>query len=173
MKAQAASLPIGKGASVKLVSPPGSSMKGVSMTGGSLGGAQICSMSIPLVTIVAQFVFNIFLPILMLVFQLWALLRLKFCIPPSLSLNASELAALNVSLTPIDTMDTPGSAGELAVKASLSLSLGTPAAADAALATTTPSAFADTVRTAARPAASARVTAEISPRTFETEVEVA
>ncbi len=173
LKAQAASLPIGKGASVKMISPPGSSMKGVSMTGGSLGGAQICSLSIPLVTIVAQFVFNIFLPILMLVFQLWALLRLKFCIPPSLSLSAGELAALNVSLTPIDTMDAPGSAGEAAVKASLSRSLGSPAAADAALATTAPSAFADTVRTAARPAGSARVTAEISPRTFEAEVDVA
>jgi hypothetical protein len=172
LKAQAASLPIGKGASVKLVSPPGSSMKGVSLTGGSLGPAQICSMSIPLITIVAQFAISILMPIVVMIFQLYALLRLKFCIPPSLSLSVDELAALNLSLTPIDVMDQPGSAAEAAVKSSLTLSLGSAAAADAALAQVTPSALADTVRTAARPAGAARVTAEISPRTFEAEVKV-
>jgi len=172
LKAQAASLPIGKGASMKMIAPPGSSMKGASLTGGSLGGAQICSMSIPLVTIVAQFAFNILMPIVVVIFQLYALLRLKLCIPPSLSLSVDEMAALNLSITPIDDMDQPGSAGEAAVKASLSLSLGSPAAADAVLAQVTPSALADTVRTGARPAGSARVTAEISPRTFEAEVEV-
>jgi len=157
---------------MKMIAPPGSSMKGASLTGGSLGGAQICSMSIPLVTIVAQFAFNILMPIVVVIFQLYALLRLKLCIPPSLSLSVDEMAALNLSITPIDDMDQPGSAGEAAVKASLSLSLGSPAAADAVLAQVTPSALADTVRTGARPAGSARVTAEISPRTFEAEVEV-
>jgi hypothetical protein len=69
-------------------------------------------------------------------------------------------------------MDQPGSAAEAAVKSSLTLSLGSAAAADAALAQVTPSALADTVRTAARPAGAARVTAEISPRAFEAEVKV-
>ncbi len=48
---------------------------------------QICSFSIPLITIVATFVFKLFLPIVMLVFELWFLLRLKFCIPPSIEVR--------------------------------------------------------------------------------------
>jgi hypothetical protein len=169
LKAQAAALPIGKGASLKMVAPEGSSMKMKSQTEGSLGGAQICSMSIPLVTIVAQFVFNIFLPIVVMIFQLYALLRLKFCIPPSLSLNLAEMDSLNVALHGADTVDANVSAAA-AVKVSLSASLGSDAAADAALAEYTPSAFADTVRAMSRPAASTRVTAEISPRVYAEEI---
>lgn len=171
LKAQAAALPIGKGASLKLVAPAGSSMRLTSQTEGSLGGAQICSLSIPLVTIVAQFAFNIFLPIVVALFQLYALLRLKFCIPPSLSLSAGELASLDLALHGPDDIDASASA-EAAVKASLAASLGSPAAADAALAGYTPSAFADTVRAAARPAAAVRASAEIAPREWETEVPV-
>jgi hypothetical protein len=169
LKAQAAALPIGKGASLKMVAPEGSSMKMTSQTEGSLGGAQICSMSIPLVTIVAQFVFSIFLPIVVALFQLYALLRLKFCIPPSISLNVSEMDSLNVALHGADTVDA-NVAAAAAVKLSLSVSLGSDAAADAALANYTPSAFADTVRATSRPAATKRVTAEISPRTYVEEL---
>jgi hypothetical protein len=49
---------------------------------------QICSFSIPLITIVATFVFKLFLPIVMFVFQLWFLLALKFCIPPDVEIAA-------------------------------------------------------------------------------------
>jgi hypothetical protein len=169
LKAQAAALPIGKGASLKMVAPEGSSMKIKSQAEASLGGAQICSMSIPLVTIVAQFVFNIFLPIVVAIFQLYALLRLKFCIPPSISLNVSELDSLNVALHGADAVDASAGAAA-AVKLSLSASLGSDAAADAALGDYTPSAFADTVRATSRPAASARVTAEIAPRRYVEEL---
>jgi hypothetical protein len=62
--------------------------------GGSLGGSEVCSFSIPLITIVAMFVFSLFLPIVVLVFQLWFLLALKFCIPPEVSFDASLAAAL-------------------------------------------------------------------------------
>jgi hypothetical protein len=48
-------------------------------------GIQICFFSIPLITIIATFVLNLFLPIVVLLFGLWFLLGLKFCIPPSLS----------------------------------------------------------------------------------------
>jgi hypothetical protein len=169
LKAQAAALPIGKGASLKMVAPEGSSMKMKSQTDGSLGGAQICSMSIPLVTIVAQFVFNIFLPIVVAIFQLYALLRLKFCIPPSLSLNLAEMDSLNVALHGADTVDANINAAA-AVKLSLSASLGSDAAADAALADYTPSAFAETVRATSRPSGSTRVSAEIAPRTYIEEI---
>lgn len=51
-------------------------------------GFQICSFPIPLITIVAKFVFELFLPVVMIVFQLWWMLAFKFCIPPEISLSA-------------------------------------------------------------------------------------
>ena len=48
---------------------------------------QICYFSIPLITIVATFVLHIFLPIVVLIFQLWFMLALKFCILPSLKVQ--------------------------------------------------------------------------------------
>jgi hypothetical protein len=55
-------------------------------------GAQICSFAIPLITIVAFFVLQLFLPIVVLVFQLWFLLALRFCIPPDVPIDAGLLA---------------------------------------------------------------------------------
>lgn len=55
-------------------------------------GFQICFFSIPLITIIAWFVLNLFLPVVVLLFGLWFLLSLKFCIPPSLSLSAGASA---------------------------------------------------------------------------------
>lgn len=85
-------------AAVKIVTPAGSALNpkvsGNVPTGGSLGGPQICSVSIPLITIVATFVLNLFMPIVVFLFQLWWMLLLKFCIPPSLSLSADLNAAL-------------------------------------------------------------------------------
>jgi hypothetical protein len=170
LKAQAAALPIGKGAAVKMVAPEGSSMRVKSQSEGSLGGAQICSMSIPLITIVAQFALAVFLPIVVALFQLYALLRLKFCIPPSVSLNAGELASINLALRDADSVDADPAA-HAAVRLALGSSLGSDAAADAALGEYTESAFADTIRAIAKPTPAARAaTAEIAPRTFETEI---
>ena len=57
--------------------------------GGSVGGNfQICFFAIPLITIVATFVFELFLPILVFLFGLFFLLQLKFCIPPSFQIDA-------------------------------------------------------------------------------------
>ena len=63
---------------------------------GSVGGGEICFFSIPLITIVAMFVLNIFLPIVLFVFQLWWMLKLRLCIPPSLSFEADLAAELQV-----------------------------------------------------------------------------
>jgi len=79
--------------SVRVSSPPGSGLS-VPQTGdlpgegsGSVNpNEQICFFSIPLFTIVAFFVFNLFLPILMLALGLWWMLKLKFCLPPSIEL---------------------------------------------------------------------------------------
>jgi hypothetical protein len=59
------------------------------------GSFQICSFSIPLITIVATFVLKIFLPIVVFLFGLWVLLALKICIPPSLTASLGLKAALD------------------------------------------------------------------------------
>ncbi len=59
-------------------------------------GFQICTLPIPLITIVAMFVFELFLPIVVFVFGLFWMLLLKFCIPPEIDVGAGltlELAA--------------------------------------------------------------------------------
>jgi hypothetical protein len=61
---------------------------------------EICFFPIPLITIIAMFVFQLFLPIVVLVFQLWWMLALKFCIPPELGLAAGVTAELDVELEP-------------------------------------------------------------------------
>ncbi|MQA90383.1 MAG: hypothetical protein GEU90_09115 [Gemmatimonas sp.] len=60
------------------------------------GFPQICFFSIPLITIIAMFVLNLFLPIVVFLFQLWFLLGLKFCIPPSLTVGAGVAVDLDV-----------------------------------------------------------------------------
>jgi hypothetical protein len=52
-----------------------------------LGGPAICGFAIPLITIVATFVLRLFLPIVVFLFGLWWMLRLRFCIPPVLTLD--------------------------------------------------------------------------------------
>jgi hypothetical protein len=166
LKAQAAAMPIGKGAAVKMSAPAGSSMRNVTQSGGSLGSAQICSLSIPLITIVATFVLNIFLPIVVAILQLYALLRLKFCIPPSISLDASAMLALEGTPAQIDAR----ASATVAVKNALTVSLGSSGAADDALQGYTPSAFAPTLTASARLQSPPGTDASISARIFEEEL---
>jgi len=106
LAAQAATGELGTLSPVKMVSPPGSALKFrvddmVPVKTGE-PGASICSFSIPLITIIATFVLNLFLPVVVFVFGLWWMLRLKFCIPPSLEVGASVTAALELSGAGID-----------------------------------------------------------------------
>jgi hypothetical protein len=87
---------------------------GITWTGRSKG-FEICCFPIPLITIVAMFVFQLFLPIVVLLFQLWWMLALKFCIPPELGLAAGVTAELDVDTTP--------PSADLALKASVELAL--------------------------------------------------
>lgn len=57
---------------------------------------EICFFSIPLITIVASFVFELFLPVVMLIFGLWFMLKLKFCILPEVELAAGVTAEINL-----------------------------------------------------------------------------
>ena len=102
LKAQASNMPFGSAAGVRMVSPPKSAMEfsadGTDATDLKVQGAAICSFAIPLITIVASFVLRLFLPIVILVFNLWFLLLLKFCIPPSIAVDAGLAAAVEGGL---------------------------------------------------------------------------
>jgi hypothetical protein len=66
-------------------------------SGGLSSGPEICFFPIPLITIVATFVFQLFLPIVMYLFQLWWMLALKFCILPEISISAGITAEIGLS----------------------------------------------------------------------------
>jgi hypothetical protein len=66
------------------------------------GGGAICFFPIPLVTIVALFLLNLFLPIILFIFNLWWMLALKFCIPPSIRVDAGLAAVLDAVPGSID-----------------------------------------------------------------------
>jgi hypothetical protein len=76
---------------LRISSPPNSSLSPVdfkSIPGAGLGrpgGGAVCTFAFELFFIVAFFLFLLFLPIVVLAFQLWWMLALRFCIPPSLS----------------------------------------------------------------------------------------
>jgi hypothetical protein len=84
LQSDAMSLPPGSTAGVIIKAPQSLMPSGSSFPPGGSSGQQleICSFAIPLITIVATFVFKLFLPIVILAFQLWFMLLLKFCIPP-------------------------------------------------------------------------------------------
>jgi hypothetical protein len=86
----------------RMVSPPSSNLEVTADKDGNITdhgtSSQICSFSIPLITIVATFVFKLFLPVVMLLFGLFFMLKLKFCIPPSIQLSAGLAADLNAAL---------------------------------------------------------------------------
>jgi len=102
---------LGKAAAgVRVVTPPSSSLQfrlpsppGVPGAGSVVGSGDLCFFMIPLFTLVALFLFNLFLPILLLIFQVWWMLALKLCIPPSVGADVganlqAELNELQVNL---------------------------------------------------------------------------
>jgi hypothetical protein len=107
---------------VGLAKPAGSLMisgtsSGAPSSPSRSGSFEICFFPIPLITIVATFVFQLFLPVIMLIFQLWWMLALKFCIPPEISLDASITAEIGAS-------GGIGISADLSVDASIETSIG-------------------------------------------------
>jgi len=87
--------------SVRMSAPANSTLRylkngKIPSKGNNQGPGQICFFSIPLITIIAFFVLNLFLPVVMFAFQLWWMLKLKFCIPPSIDVEIEVAAALDV-----------------------------------------------------------------------------
>ncbi len=78
---------------VRITTPPGSGLSKIDVSKlpgvglGSGAGGSICTFAFELFFIVSLFVFLLFLPIVVLAFQLWWLLALRFCIPPGLSFS--------------------------------------------------------------------------------------
>jgi len=115
---QADALRVSPAAGVRFVTPPDSALNftATGLDASKLSGAfpQICSFSIPLITIIAMFVLQIFLPIVVFVFQLWWMLLLKFCIPPQLTVAGgfnldaalTELQAPDVDIAAFASVDT-------------------------------------------------------------------
>jgi hypothetical protein len=136
----------------RIVTPPGSGLPPppfgdlAKSTNMSLGaGDSICFFAFELFFIVAFFLFLLFLPIILFLFQLWWMLALKFCIPPSISFQA-------LAQFVIDGKDLPGDA-DAAFKADFDAFVQMPGAADLLVAVplfqqpspTEPSAFGDLV----------------------------
>ena len=100
---------MGQGVGVAMVTPGGSELDfevdgdNQPIPKGRSSLPSICFFSIPLITIVATFVLRLFLPIVVFLFGLWFLLRLKFCILPTFSidgdLSVDLEAELNVELS--------------------------------------------------------------------------
>jgi hypothetical protein len=90
LSAQVAALPLNKFSPLKVVQPQRLSftVKDGKADNAKIGPTQICFFAIPLITIVAFFVLNLFLPVVVFLFGLFFLLALKFCIPPSVSIDA-------------------------------------------------------------------------------------
>jgi hypothetical protein len=63
---------------------------------------QICSLPIPLITIVAMFVLELFLPVVVFVFGLWWMLLLRFCFPPHIKVATGVTAELDVNMKASD-----------------------------------------------------------------------
>lgn len=96
LAAQVAALPPGRTAPARIESPTlllPKTKDGEMPTEGSESN-EICFFGIPLITIVAMFVFRLFLGIVLFVFNLWWMLKLKICIPPSVGFSADIDAAI-------------------------------------------------------------------------------
>jgi hypothetical protein len=102
--------------SVRVATPPGSQLifktdkVPPEKDGSTVGGVseQVCFFAVPLITIVAMFLLNLFLPIIMLLFGLWFMLKLKFCIPPSAVVSGevtNELAVIGVGIQAAAQLD--------------------------------------------------------------------
>jgi hypothetical protein len=87
--------PMGPGG-LRIATPPQSQFvfnpfKGIPESGtGAIGaGGGICTFAFELFFMIAFFLFIMFLPIVVLAFQLWWMLALRFCIPPSIAFDAT------------------------------------------------------------------------------------
>jgi hypothetical protein len=98
---------------MRITTPPGSGVGPVgfkSIPGANLGATAsggICTFAFELFFIVALFLFLLFLPIVVLAFQLWWMLALRFCLPPSAAFDTLEAFFVSHDLTDFDNGANP------------------------------------------------------------------
>lgn len=104
LAAQALSRPAGRFSSARFVQPQTLRPQndGTGCSGGSIGPGSICSFALPLITIIALFLLNLFLPIVVFLFGLWFLLALKLCILPEVKVDGALQAELALIPPSID-----------------------------------------------------------------------
>jgi hypothetical protein len=103
IKAFADNIATGGAGGMRVVQPPDSVMPlfGTfpdASAGERTGIGQICFIAILLLFLIALFLVFVFLPIIVFLFQLFFLLRLKFCIPPSVDFSVGVTAELKAQL---------------------------------------------------------------------------
>ncbi len=100
------------GGGVEFERPPRSALQfgpaGKTPTTGTTNNTstEICTFAIELPTIVAMFLFSLFLPIVVFIFQLWWLLLLRFCWPPKAEVIVA-LQAFFATNPPVPVTDGP------------------------------------------------------------------
>jgi hypothetical protein len=98
LAAQAAALPLNKFSPMKVQKPQQlkfSVEDGKATNPSTSQSPQVCFFAIPLITLVAFFVFSLFLPILVFLFNLYFLFAFRLCIPPSFSIGGGLKADLD------------------------------------------------------------------------------
>jgi hypothetical protein len=105
LQSDALTMPPGSTGGVMMKAPQSLTPKSTFPPDGSIGDAEICTFAIPLITIVATFVFKLFLPVVILIFQLWFMLLLKFCIPPEVKPADVHLEAALAATPPSGVVD--------------------------------------------------------------------
>jgi hypothetical protein len=102
LAAQTLTKPMGTASPVKMVAPPDSSLDFKSLAGVPFSpslGSRTCFWCIPLITIVALFLLNLFLPVVVALFSLYWMLLLKFCsglpIPGGFKIDQSIITNLD------------------------------------------------------------------------------
>lgn len=125
LKKQADLGPPGRGVGAKVITPENSTpvfstkMMDLPEVGDpeTRPNEQFCFYFSLLFFLVAMFLFRLILPIFMFLFQLWFLLKLKFCIPPSFELSADLKLELEVDFSlQVEADFDVEMAAELAVK---------------------------------------------------------
>ncbi len=94
--------PMGPGG-VAITTPPQSQLVfnpfgGIPKSGSIGPGGGICTFALELFFIIAFFLFLMFLPIVVFAFQLWWMLALRFCIPPSIGFDIAVDVLVDMQL---------------------------------------------------------------------------
>ncbi|MGW6129723.1 hypothetical protein ACWFNE_06835 [Cellulomonas sp. NPDC055163] len=150
---------------VRVVAPPRSQLTtnpfaGIPKPGsGRVGGAgSVCFFAVELFFIVAMFLFMMFLPIVVLAFQLWWMLALRFCITPRVS---AQITADFLARADLVAAASAGGAAGAALRANVNLAFGLDTSAATGVPVTSPD-WVDQLKAAPDVAAAPRLAGSVA-----------